>query len=254
MSRARHGARARWAARPGHAAHVARVLGCLALLSPATGLLGACGRDDRDEVAVYGDSLTVEAATYLEDLAGRRGLDLTGKWFFGTALCDWVDDALDEIGRRPVAVVLAFAGNQVTDCVGGRSGPALGDLYEADARRVAAAGHAEGVPVLLVGPPDMADPLYRDNAAMLRERFARVAAELPGVTYVDARPLLSPGGYAERLPCREDLGETPERGCEGGTIAVRHPDGVHWDAPGDDGFSAGANRWAHVLLDGVPSR
>ena len=203
---------------------------------------------------MYGDSLTVEAATYLEDLAGRRGLDLTGKWYFGTALCDWVEDALGEIGRDPVAVVLAFAGNQVTDCVGGRSGAALGDLYEADARRVAAAGHAEGVPVVLVGPPDMADPLYRENAAMLRERFERVAAELAGVTYVDARPLLSPGGYAERLPCREDLGETPERGCEGGTIAVRHPDGVHWDAPGDDGFSAGANRWAHVLLDGVRTR
>jgi hypothetical protein len=230
---------------------LARALVVTASLVVLGSLAAGCSSDERERVAVYGDSLTVEAATYLEQLAEDRGLTLAGKWYYGTALCDWVDDALGEIRRGASVVVLAFAGNQVTDCVGGRSGESLGDLYEADARRIAAAAAEAGVDVVLVGPPDMDEPLYRVNAAMLRERFERVASQLDGVSYVDSRPALSPNGYAERLPCDEDLGETPERGCSGGTIVVRHPDGVHWDAPGDDGFSAGANRWAHVLLSGL---
>ena len=211
--------------------------------------LPACGDDDPPNVAVYGDSLTVDALPYLEDIADDRGLEVAGKWFDGTALCDWADDAVAMIeDEDPVAVVVAFAGNQVTDCVGGRSGSALGDLYEADARRIADTAAEHGTPFLLVGPPEMDDPLYSVNAAMLRDRFQRVADAHDAATYVDSRPVLSPDGYAESLPCREELGETPENGCTDGMIIVRHPDGVHFDDPGDDAFSAGSNRWAHVLL------
>ena len=87
---------------------------------------------------------------------------------------------------------------------------------------------------------------FEPRSAVVRERFAAVADRHDDVSFVDGREYLSPDGFSETLPCLDD--EDEAKGCVDGQIVVRHPDGVHWDEPGADGYSAGSYRWAQAIL------
>ena len=204
--------------------------------------------DDPESVAVYGDSLTVDTVPVLEQVMSDNDQRLVGQWFDGTALCDFVPNITQLLADDPPEqVVIAFAGNNVTRCVEGLTGSALGDRYEQDAEAVATAAAEAGVPLVLVGPPDMApDTDFAARSDQVRERFQAVADRHDDVEFVDGREYLSPDGFSETLPCLDSEG--PEQGCTDGQIVVRDTDGVHWDQPGPDGYSAGAVRWAQALL------
>jgi hypothetical protein len=222
-----------------------------ALLFSAAG----CGDDDPDVVAIYGDSLSADAQDYLKIYAAADGRSLEPGFFWGTAPCDWVDDIQQRAPEEePVAIVLAFAGNNVTPCTGGATGNDLANEYERDLRTATKAATDAGAHVVLVGPPDMNAPLYTEMAPLIRERMQNIADEMDDTEYVDGTELLSPDGYADQLRCDADLGEDAAHGCVDGMITVRDPDGVHWDKPGDDGYSAGANRWARTIFSAFEDR
>ncbi len=199
-------------------------------------------------ILVFGDSLTFSAASYLEEDANAAGRAIEIFARPGAALCDWMPDVEERLPAGPAsAVVLVFAGNDNTGCVNGLAGPELIARYERDARRVAELALPQGTPVVLAGPPAMNAPRWREDAELMNERFHAIASDTEGVTYAATSTALAPNGYTSTLPC--DAQETEARGCDDGVIVVRDIDGVHWDEPGDDGYSAGAARFARALLD-----
>jgi hypothetical protein len=202
----------------------------------------------RAPVVFFGDSLTAMSVSYLQDRADAEHRPMVVYATPGFAMCDWMTTAEALLQSTKVAVVvLAFAGNNYTECVKDLTGPDLIAVYERDARRIAALGRARGVPVVLAGPPAMQAPRWTEDARLMNERFAAIARETPGVRYVDTGNALSPHGFAFRLPCLRR--ETAAEGCAGGMIVVRHFDGIHFDEPGGDGYSSGSFRFARVLLE-----
>ena len=112
---------------------------------------------------------------------------------------------------------------------------------------MAVAAEDAGVPLVLVGPPDMAPGNdFVPRSTEVRDRFRAVAERHDDASFVDGREYLSPDGFSETLPCLDSEGAA--QGCVDGQIVVRDPDGVHWDEPGPDSYSAGAYRWAQALL------
>jgi hypothetical protein len=211
----------------------------------------------RRGVAVFGDSLVLQSWAYLQRIARDRNQPFTGGAYGGTALCDWstgIDTALHR--DRPAAMVLAFAGNNLTPCTrtpGGdrRFGAALVQRYRADVERAVAEAERVGTTVYLVGPAAMRDARWNDHARRLRRMLRAVADRHDQVEYLDARAVLSSDGFAIAGRCRSF--ETAALGCRRGTIAVRDADGVHLSPPvgGAGGYSAGAWRFATLLLRGV---
>ena len=200
-------------------------------------------------LAVYGDSLTVQASDYLTALARYGGRRLLSGWRSGSALCDWVGDIRTVlVEARPTDLVLGFAGN-VTECTGALTGDALGRVYERDARLVVALAAKVGTHVVLVGPPDMRPRDFARRSAGVRRAFARVARGRRDVDYVDSRDALSPDGYSATLGCASF--ETAALGCRSGEITVRAADGVHWAQPNVHGYSGGAWRWAKVMMSEI---
>jgi lysophospholipase L1-like esterase len=196
-------------------------------------------------VAVFGDSLTLQAWLDLAGLVAEQGQLLRGAPLPGEALCDARDDIeLTLATRPPVILVVAFVGNNNTPCTERATGEELGRRYEEDARAIVAAAGARGVPVRLVTPPAMGDPTFASNADAVASAYAAVADE-PGVELVDGRGLLSPDGYATALPC--EPAELVRPSCTNGAITVRDPDGLHLSAPDATGYSGGARRWARTL-------
>jgi hypothetical protein len=213
----------------------------------------------RRGVAVFGDSLVLQSWTYLQRIASDRHQPFAGGAYGGTALCDWMSAIRTALTRdRPAALVLAFAGNNLTPCTLTRSGQrrfgaALVRRYHADALRAVAAARRAHTKVFVVGPPAMHDPRWNDHATRLRRMLLTVATHHADVAYLDAHAVLSPDGYRATSPCRSF--ETAALGCHGGTIAVRDADGVHLSPPvgGDGGYSAGGWRFATLLLRGIPN-
>jgi hypothetical protein len=219
--------------------------------APAVPLPGLQGMS---AIAVYGDSLVLQAWGYLEELTHRNGVALHGGAYGGLALCDWVARIESDLRSTHVdRVVLAFAGNNITPCTGaeGRRHPPVDQLvatYTRDLMTVLDIARAEGVAqVVAVGPPFMEDPDWDDRARRLREAYRTVAGEAREMTYVDASRRLGPTGYSAQMPCLAF--ETPALGCRGGSVRVRSTDGVHLAEPGSGGYSAGAWRFAIALLD-----
>lgn len=214
--------------------------------------LSSCGDDaGPGMVAVFGDSLTVEAQSYLPALGEERGRDVGGSWYLGAAPCDWTEAVNERMQQDPAYVVFAFAGNKGNSCGVAFGGNALVDEYELALRPQIDAARRAGAQVILVGPPDMNITPYRETAPLLRDRLEQMADELSDVSYVDGRELLSPDGFTMTMPCLDS--ETEAQGCVDGRIEVRSIDGVHFDPPGEDGYSSGAYRWATTLLDPVDS-
>lgn len=202
---------------------------------------------ERPVLAVFGDSLAFQAWTEIEAASARAGYTLAGVAVPGDALCDAIEPVGDVLTRGPAYVVVAYVGNNNTPCTGRATGDALAERYEDAAERLAraTAGRTE---LVLVGPPDMAGAHFAEVAPLVRERYERVARRYDHVTFVDGRRLLSPEGYAERLPCLP--WEGADEGCVDGEITVRLFDGVHLDWPDND-YSAGGRRWADTIVSSV---
>jgi hypothetical protein len=208
---------------------------------------------------VFGDSLVLQSWTYLQRIASDRGQPFTGGAYGGTALCDWLSGIRTALQRdRSAALVLAFAGNNLTPCTltpagERRFGSDLVNRYHADVLRAVAAASRTDTKVYVVGPAAMRDPRWNDHATRLRRMLRAVAEIHADVVYLDAHAVLSPDGYRASSPCRSF--ETAALGCRGGTIAVRDADGVHLSPPvGDNGgYSAGGWRFARLLLRGIPN-
>jgi hypothetical protein len=207
-------------------------------------------------VAVFGDSLTVQAWDYLRGLARYGGLPFSGDRISGTALCDWREEIDQRLaGEPPAFLVFGFAGNNVTDCTGRATGSALGDVYERDAREVVAQARRVGTHVVIVGPPDMGVEHVDRNATAVRAAFEHVAQEAAaagddGVTYADGRDTISPRGFSGVARC--ESWESEPLGCHDGEIPIRHPDGIRWSQPDAYGYSGGSWRWAATMFSEVP--
>ena len=187
------------------------------------------------------------AASYLEEAANAAGRSIEIFARPGAALCDWMPDVEERLPAGPAsAVVVVFAGNDNTGCVKGLAGPELIARYERDARRVAELALPQGTPVVLAGPPAIEPSRWAENAELMNERFRAIAADTEGVTTATSDRARTERLSRRTLPC--DAEETEARGCDDGVIVVRDKDGVHLDEPGDDGYSAGAARFARALL------
>ncbi len=219
--------------------------------SPATAPPGAARG-----VAVFGDSLVLQTWDYVHRIAADRNEPFSGGAFGGTALCDWIPEIERVLtDHDPAYLVLAFAGNNLTPCTltpGGtrRFGGPLIALYKREAQEVNTAARQVGTKVFVVGPPAMNYSAWNDHASRMRVAMHDLAVRNPGVTYLDANEVLSPGGYVADLQCRPF--ETEAFGCVNGKIVVRAADGVHLSSP-VAGYSAGGWRFANVLMRGIPN-
>jgi hypothetical protein len=233
-------ARARWS----------RIVAALGVASIVVAVLPGCSRshEDVDPALVLGDSLTAFSSGEVAAASRERDTPLVVRAVPGAALCDFLPEAERLLrDEKFSAIVLEFAGNNVTPCVEGLTGSALVDRYERHTRRVIAWARTRRVPVVLLGPPAMDFPPLTVDAGLLNERFRRIARDTPAVRYVDLRRTLSPHGFTLTLPCTD--AETHRAACRDGRIPVRSRDGVHFDVPGLDGYSSGATRFAEALVD-----
>lgn len=223
------------------------------------GTLVGCSTDP-PLVVLYGDSLASEAEqTFSDQLGGHARV--RAATVPGAALCDVLDRMRDDLGRRttPRLAVIQFSGNNVTPCVQDANGDplegdALADRYATDARRAIELFSENGVQLYLVGSPPTT---VSSTAVTLNERYRALATEASragsDVSFVDAHLAVSApdGSFNQRLPCLPF--ETVDLGCDGGSIVVRAPDGVHFcpTGRGDDRecpvWSSGAYRFGSAM-------
>ncbi len=213
-------------------------------------------------VAVYGDSLALQAEPYFKLLMAAADQSSATYYssFGGTAICDWLPRMRQRAATAHFeAVMLEFSGNALTPCMAGiRDGtPAYYAKYKADTMAAIAIWNPTGAHVFLVGAP-----VTRAQQASVRDpnaldaQYAQIAATDPGhVTYVDAGASVEgPGGvYTPTLPCF--IGEP----CTGPVVrgvpsnVVRSADGVHFCpvAEVDERcpvYSSGAFRFAGAMV------
>jgi lysophospholipase L1-like esterase len=163
----------------------------------------------------------------------------------GTGVCDW-HPQLDEIlARRPGALVLSFAGNDLTTCMLRTPTPSTPSQtateYATDIGELVGRFRSlsPGTHVYLVMPPPVAKPQFEANAAAMRRMYKRFAADHPEVTLVDVTGELAPDQrFHAALPC-----QSWERAACGpdGTIELRRSDGIHLTP-------AGGERYARALM------
>jgi hypothetical protein len=217
------------------------------------------------QVAVYGDSLAMQAKPYFKMLmaAADQSSTIYYSSFVGTAICDWLPRMRQLAATAHLeAVMLEFSGNAMTSCMAGVRyyTPAYYAKYRADAMAALSIWVPTGVHVFLVGAP-----VTRAQAASVRGwdalnlQYAQIAAADPEhVTYVDAGTAVEgPGGtYARTLPCL--IGEP----CIGPAVngvpsnVVRSADGVHFCpvAEADEScpvYSSGAFRFAAAMVSAL---
>lgn len=209
-------------------------------------------------VALFGDSLVVQAFPYAKQIAARRGYRLVGGAFGGLALCDETASISKTLAKdKPSLVVLGFVGNAITPCMqpDGRL-PSRSDTvaaYLRDTRAVIAAAREHGADVWLVAPPRMRKPDRDALAADIERTWRTLARFTPGVRVIASAPYVSPTGFAAQLTCLPF--ETRALGCRGGTITVRSPDGTHLAPPHPSPpYSSGAWRYAEALVGALAPR
>jgi hypothetical protein len=209
-------------------------------------------------IALYGDSLGMEAGLDFTFLAHASGASALVRTYGGLAVCDFFSDMVsDAASWQPTAVVLEFSGDNFTPCMAGNplGSPQYYAKYQADIQTAIDIFRPYGTEVILVGTPYDAAPDANPNIANLNQLYASVAAANPGVTYVDAgQAVMANGAFTWTLPC---LSTEP---CTGpsGTNVVRAPDGVHFCPTGDtviegyfavcNVYSSGAFRFAEAML------
>jgi hypothetical protein len=230
----------------------------LVVLVGLLGIVSGCSSAPT-RVTIYGDSLAVESKDALrEALDGTARLDTVVQG--GAALCDALPQIRQDLDRRrPKIAVLQFTGNNITECMRGPDGvPLEGDQlvakYASDAEEAVRLLRDRNVTVNLVGSPIAATSTI---PAQIGAAFASIAdawrSNGGGVGYVDAgAAVLTPdGGFTSTLPCLPS--ENAERGCTGGRITVRSPDGLHFCPVAGLGpeacpvYSSGAERFGTAM-------
>jgi hypothetical protein len=210
-------------------------------------------------IALYGDSLGMEAGVYFSSLAQAAGASTLVKTYGGLAPCDLLASAASDVTSwQPTAAVLEFSGDDFTPCMTGDpiGSPEYYAKYQADIQTAINIFRPYGTEVFLVGLPYDALSTQNQNVANLNQLYASLAAANPGVTYVDAgNAVMANGAFTWTLPC------LPGEPCNGpaGTNVVRSPDGVHFCPDGNttiegylavcDVYSSGAFRFALAMLD-----
>lgn len=214
-------------------------------------------------VSVWGDSLALQANEALRGQGRAHGLKVAVMAFFGLAPCDVAEGLLRDIETSPDALVIAFTGNNVTPCMERQGHRLTGAEYYAAYRRdtdaLVAAAVARKIPVVVVGAPAFPSSQNVPDRVELNAVLREVAAAHPGARYVATAPFVSPNGFTRTLPCLPE--ESAALGCDHGRIAVRAPNGVHFDEPrmvpcpknGLDAcrFTAGGNRFANAVFAGL---
>jgi hypothetical protein len=183
---------------------------------------------------VYGDSLSVEAQSYLASYGtvGQRTFD-------GTAPCNWLSNlGSDASAFAPREVLLQFIGN-LPSCINGRDPQTA---YTDDLTTLASFWKGRGVSVVMVISPKTPT----DDLAWARQAELTVVANLGlPVRNADQAVLLN-GAFTLFLPCLPQ--ETITKGCgseQTNQIRVRDADGVHFGTSNADGsYSSGAFRLA----------
>jgi hypothetical protein len=235
----------------------------LALTTTFAGPVGAAPR----RVIIYGDSLTVQAAPYLEQVAPGLRVDLTVRAAPGTAPCDYVPVLRDDLASSPPdVVVFAFSGNSFITCMRDASGnPLTGDAlltkYRDDVEAAVADATRARRPIVLASPPIA---IGRETEWRLLDAFYReLAAARPGIHYLDAGTGIAPHGrFALEQRCLRAETKMPETAsvCRStrSRIAVRSPDGLHFcgalGAPVPlrcPTYASGARRYATNLVRGA---
>jgi hypothetical protein len=227
----------------------------LALLALVVGVLWQ-GPSGPSEVVLIGDSIVQETTPYLRPLLGT--MEVSTRYYGGTAPCDWLEADLAVTSRS--VVVVSFIGNSLTPCMaddagGHLRGSALVERYDADLTSMVERLRAIGARVVLVGQPRRATGATSDLEVAGINRVYTELAALDGVSFVDAGAMVeaADGTFASTLPC---LATETECG-PGGRIAVRNDDGLHL-CPGTAQapcpvYSSGAFRFASAIATAVKS-
>ncbi|MDO8388879.1 MAG: hypothetical protein Q7V57_00195 [Actinomycetota bacterium] len=202
------------------------------------------------QVVLVGDSLAEQAAQYLPALLPGR--EFVGRYFGGTAPCDWLENDLQPAATA--TVVLSFTGNSMTPCMadgagGYLAGQAMVQRYHDDLVLLIDRAHGAGARVLLVGQPTRPDDAGRTAVDALNTMLLALSSER-SAQFVDAGAAVErpDGSFATTLPCLPDEPECPASG----EIAVRNDDGLHF-CPGSMGagpcatYSSGAFRFAATI-------
>ena len=209
-------------------------------------------------IALYGDSLGMEAGPDFSYIARAAGASTLVRTYGGLAVCDWLPTMTDDATSwQPTAVVLEFSGDAFTPCM---SGAAIGTAqyyqeYAADMQLAIDIFRPYGTKVFIAGVPYDASAGENQNVTELDQIYASVAAANVGVTYVDAgQAVMADGSFTWDLPC------LPDETCTGpsGTNVIRGPDGVHFCPTGQttiegylavcNVYSSGAYRFAAAML------
>ncbi len=210
-------------------------------------------------IALYGDSLGMEAGMDFMSLAHAAGASALVRTYGGLAVCDFLASmASDAASWQPTAVVLEFSGDNFTPCMEGDpiGSPQYYAKYRSDLQQAIDIFRAYGSEVFLTGLPYDGLAELNQNVASLNQLYLSVATANAGVTYVDAgQAVMANGAFTWTLPC---LATEP---CTGpaGTNVVRSPDGVHFCPTGNttiqgyfaacNVYSSGAFRFARAMLD-----
>ncbi len=209
-------------------------------------------------IALYGDSLGMEAAPDFAYIAGAGGASTLVRTYGGLAPCDFLPDMASVAASwQPTAVILEFSGDAFTPCMAGDTlgTPQYYEKYEADIQTAIGIFRPYGAEVFLIGLPFDASAADNQNVANLNQLYASVAAADVGVTYVDAgQAVMANGAFTWTLPC------LPSEPCTGpsGANVVRSPDGSHFCPTGQttiegylavcNVYSSGAYRFAAAML------
>jgi hypothetical protein len=184
-------------------------------------------------VALFGDSLSDEAAAPFVFAAALQGYVADTYVAGGTAPCDWLPD-LDALvaqpaPQRPRVAVIEFTGNAFTSCMQPLGTmPAANDIVAAYARDGATfitTLEAAGVRPVFALSPAIDHPSL---APQINALWHQLAAQYPGVGVVDAGATVdaSDGTFTQTLPCAPWEGAA--QGCFFGRVIVRAPDGAHF--------------------------
>ena len=154
-------------------------------------------------IALYGDSLGMEAGPDFSYIARAAGASTLVRTYGGLAVCDWLPTmTADATSWRPTAVVLEFSGDAFTPCM---SGAAIGtqqyyQKYAADVQAAIDIFRPYGTKVFIVGVPYDASAAENQNVTDLDQIYASVAAANAGVTYVDAgQAVMAHGAFTWNL-------------------------------------------------------
>lgn len=216
------------------------------------------------QVLVLGDSIVGGASNYIDFYMDQGGAaETTIKSIGGTAICDilkgnggpWNIDGL-LAAKRYDAVVMAYSGNSLTPCMGGRTGQAVVDKYKADANQVMNVARFFGVPkVVWVKPPAARYAALDYVRTGVGRMYVDLQLTWPAARVVDGGAgVEDTGRWARYLPCQA----WDKPGCYAGWVPIGDEDGVHFFCakrgpsyygivPPCDTYSAGSNRYGMSL-------